>query len=274
MPKVIKKKPVKDAKQEEEVSEVLLEKSRELYEKQHRQIGIALLSFIIAVGLVVGVYYMRSSNAQELATLQYAGYKQLYGLYDEAPKDRSVRLASALDNFQKAYQKSHASHDLLFVAISQYELGDYTAALSSLDEFDKTFQADKTLMPIAHIKKAHTLMQLKRDDEAMKLFDSIYTGDAIMKDFALVAQADALDSMQKKNESIVKLETLIKEFPDSPLVEDVKGKLESMKQAGSRPVNLPIGQKAVTFDLGGGQQQGSQQPAQPKFDLNTTKDKP
>src|SRR3972149_6289236 len=102
MPKVIKKKTAKPVKKDEELTEVLSRARR--FGAWRKELRYAAVAVPLILFLAAGGYFYARTTAKQAETLQYEGYKLLFGLYQTRPMPDIQRYTEAAENFKKSYK--------------------------------------------------------------------------------------------------------------------------------------------------------------------------
>ena len=109
-------------------------------------------------------------------------------------------------------------------------MGRYDDAMKSLKDLNERFPDDERFVPLSFYKMA--VINEKRGDKeaALKLLDAITLyRTSSFKDLALIESARLLESMGKAQESVGKLQEIIKGYPDSPFAEEARRKIAGTK---------------------------------------------
>ncbi len=218
MPKAIKKKVAKPAKQEEDVKNIIHVVRESLGERQRFLLPVFIAAVIVLI-VVAGISLYRSNMNAKAEALEYEGYKAYYGFQQRQPFQKGEQYQKALEDFKKAYEMRRSPFALFYIANCYDGMGRYDDALKALNELNERFPDDERFVPLTYYKMA--VMTLKKGDKdaALKLLDILYnyrTGS--FKDLALLESARILQSTGKTEEAAKKLEELKKNFPNSPFL--------------------------------------------------------
>lgn len=228
MPKVIKKRTARPAKEEGVKS--ILHHAKEFIEKNKRIllpifIGVTAISVIAA-----GILIYRGTTANKAAGLELEAYNMYYGLHQKQPLQKDERYRKALEGFKKAYETKKSPSSLFYIASCYYSTGEYDNALKALTELNERFPDDERFVPLAYYKMAIISIKKGDNERAVKMLDVIYNyRTSSFKDLALVESARVLEAMGKKEDSLKKYEELSKNFPDSPFIGEAMKKLGEKK---------------------------------------------
>ncbi len=228
MPKPIKKRVQKRNIGEREVIS-LYEKFVDYYFENKKTVYLGAALAVLFIAIVTGLIFYNKKLTEQAATLQYEGYKLYHNLYQEDGKkaDEAV-LKKALEKFREAYDKKKSPITLLYIANTQFALGQDEEALKTLNKFIKKYSGNKDLLPLAYYKIAAIQMKEGRKEEALKTLDTLYNLKAspFLKDIALHDSASILEKMGRKEEALKKYELLAKEYPQSPYYQLAVSKVE------------------------------------------------
>ncbi len=230
MPKAIKKKVSKKTHDTETEVQDRIQDIKKVLEKKQKTLvayGLITLSAVIVIG---GIALYRFNANDQARKLEYEAYKTYYNLYQKTPLSAPERLAKALELYQQAYAKRKSPRLLLAIADTYAELGRDDEALKALEDFNKRYGRESSLIPLALQKMAD--MQLRKGDkaEAIKTLDRITAapGD-LLKDVVLLRKARLLEQEGKKDEATALYKELSEKYPSSPYSEEAKGKLGEKK---------------------------------------------
>ncbi len=218
MPKPIKKRVKKRNVAEREVIS-LYEKFVDYYLENKKTVYIGAALAVLFIAIVTGLFFYNKKLTKQASTLQYEGYKLYHNLYQEdGKKVNEDALKKALEKFQEAYDKKTSPISLLYIANTQFALGQDKAALKTLEQFTKKYSGNKDLLPLAYYKIAAIQMKEGRKEEALKTLDTLYNlkTSPFLKDVALHDSASILEGMGRKKEALKKYEQLAKDYPQSP----------------------------------------------------------
>ncbi len=218
MPKPIKKRVQKRNIGEREVIS-LYEKALDYYLENKKTVYLGAALTVLFITIVTGLLIYNKKITEQAATLQYEGYKLYHNLYQEDDKKTDeVVLKKALEKFQEAYDKKKSPITLLYIANTQFALGQNEEALKTLEQFTKKYSGNKDLLPLAYYKIAAIQMKEGKKEEALKTLDTLYNlkTSPFLKDVALHDSASILEKMGRKEEALKKYEQLAKEYPQSP----------------------------------------------------------
>jgi tetratricopeptide (TPR) repeat protein len=233
MPKAIKKKVTKKSrgKKEEDVKS-LLAKVNETAARGGRPLAIMATVVAVVIVAAVGIYFYNQSRESRAVESQYDGYKYYYGLGGSQPVE-AQRYALALESFQSAYGLDKTPLSLIYVADSQYAIGKYEDAVSTLKEFNRRFPDEEVFVPLSYYKMALANMRIGDNGAALKNLETLaeYKSGSL-KDLALLEAAKLLEAMGRPAEARQKYETIVKNFPQSPFYDEASRKLaEEQKEA-------------------------------------------
>jgi predicted negative regulator of RcsB-dependent stress response len=230
MPKAIKKKAKKKSLTEPDVQEKLLD-MKAIFEEKQKKIalyGVALLAVILVVG---GIFIYKYRSDEKARQLEYKGYKAFYNEYSKQSEPDQQRFQKALDFFKEAYEARKTPRVLLYIANSYYGLGKYDQALSTLDDFVKTYSDNGDLVPLAYKEMADIQLRKGNREDALKTLDKLYNSPGgIFRDYALMESGRILESEGKKQEAMVKYREITDQFKSSPFYKEAKAKLEEKAQ--------------------------------------------
>lgn len=215
MPKPIKKRAERPKRGEEEL-ESLLSKARSVTAgRERRLIGYAAAVLIIAA-LAAGVYFYRAGIESKAAALEYEGYRNYHGLYEQVSVDDYRRAQAALESFSRANELSESPFSLMYAANSQYALGNYAGAAETLEELTRKFPGERRLVPVAQYKLALARLNAGQEEAALKALERLYTpGGGPYEDLALAEAARLLESMDRSDEANAMYGIIARDFPDS-----------------------------------------------------------
>lgn len=224
MPKAIKRKAAKPPQSAEDVGAVLA-RMRETADRRKKQIVAAAVVVVAAAALVAGVFLYRSGVEKKARALEYEGYKQSTGLYSAQKADDAARAGQALETFSRAYELRKTPFSLLNIASARYALGKYAEAASALEEFIRQFPEEKAFLPLARYELGMARLRAGDNDAALKAFDGLSRyGAGPFGDLALMEAARLLEGMGKTDEARSRYESLARDYPQSPFVEEARRK--------------------------------------------------
>jgi len=216
MPKAIKRKAVK-GKTEENIVESL----QETLKARKKTLLIGAGAALAIVLIVLGTFYFMKSRTRKFEELNYTGYRLFYGMGTPMPPQERYR--QALASFEEARKIKKSPYTLYYIGASRYELGAYDEAIKIFGELKKSFPEDKNYVPLTTIKSAMAYAKTGRMNEALKELDGLVNvKDSPMRDAALAESANILKSMGKEAQAAERLETLKKEYPESPYAKEEK----------------------------------------------------
>jgi len=229
MPRVIKKKTRKPARKEEDYTAVL-DKIRQTAEARRKQI-IGSVSAAIAIAvLALGIYFYTSNVENKALELRYEGYKLYHGLYAGESAAGGAKPAEALEKFKESYKTKEYPLTLMYIADSQYALGQYAEARETLDSLIRKYPGEKALMPMAEYKKAMADIRLGKTEDALEGLSKLAaSGSRQYGDLALFQSARLLEDMGKHEEALEKYKQLINTYPSSVYLK------EAIAKAGLSP---------------------------------------
>jgi tetratricopeptide (TPR) repeat protein len=223
MPKPIKKKVPKQAMGAEESVRTFISVLTEKLETNFRQVVIGAAVVLGVVVLVAGIFIYGGSSDKRAKAAFYEGYKSYHGLYDAQVLTKFERYERALESFKKSYDIRHDPKTLLYMANAQHDLGKNDEALNSLDELVSGFPGDNLYTSLALYKAAMISEKTGNLEGALKFLDRLYALESdFYKDAALMESARILDGMGKKEEAMMKYETILEKFPNSPFKEEAR----------------------------------------------------
>lgn len=226
MPKAIKKKvSKKTSRKKEEDVKSLLSKINETAARGGRPLAIIAIAAAVLIVAAVGIYFYNNSRHLRAVEDQYEGYKYYYGLGGGQPV-AAQRYALALESFQRAYGLDKTPLSLIYVADSQYAVGKYEDAVSTLKELNRRFPDDEVFVPLSYYKMALANMKIGDNGAALKNLETLaqYKSGSL-KDLALMEAARLLESMGKEAEARQNYEAIVKNFPQSPFYEEASREL-------------------------------------------------
>lgn len=228
MPKVIKKRTARPAK-EEDVKSIIHHAKEFIMEK--KRILLPIFIGVTAVSVIVaGILIYRVTTANKAAGLELEAYNMYYGLYQKQPLQKEERYQKALEGFKKAYENKQSPSSLFYIASCYYSMGKYDEALKALTELNERFPDDERFVPLSYYKMATISIRKGDNEKAVKMLDVIYNyRTSSFKDLALVESARVLNAMGKKEDSLKKYEELSKNFPASPFFGEAMKKLGEKK---------------------------------------------
>lgn len=228
MPKVIKKRTARPAK-EEDVKSIIHHAKEFIMEKKRILLPIFIGVTAISV-IVAGILIYRVTTANKAAGLELEAYNMYYGLHQKQPLQKEERYQKALEGFKKAYENKKSPSSLFYIASCYYSMGKYDEALKALTELNERFPDDERFVPLSYYKMATISIKKGDNEKAVKMLDVIYNyRTSSFKDLALVESARVLNAMGKKEDSLKKYEELSKNFPASPFFGEAMKKLGEKK---------------------------------------------
>lgn len=229
MPKIIKKRVVKNSKQDLDVKDII-DGSREFVQQKRSVLLPVLIAVIVSAIAISGVFIYRSDVNKKAAALESEAYSVYYNLDRKQPLQKEETYLLALEKFKKAYETKKSAFSLFYIANCYYNTGKYEEAIKTLKDLNEKFPDDERFVPLSYYKLA--VLNLKKGDRetALKLLDTLYnykTGS--FKDLAIIESARIFDEMGKTEEAVKKYEELAKNFSASPFAEEAKARLGAKK---------------------------------------------
>lgn len=230
MPKAIKKKVKTRTTEDETEVQDRLSEIKDSFRKNQQRVLMFSLPVAAGIAVIAGAFIYRSITGEEVRRIEYEAYKAYHG--DSQKKQVTPdQYQKALDLFKKAYAKKKSPRTLLYIAGAQFELAKYDEAISSLNDFIKTYGKEADLISLAYQKLAAVQLRKGNKEEALKTLDTINKlPGVIYKDYALMESGRILDGMGKKDEAKAKFKELTEKFKDSPFAEEAKARLEQKKE--------------------------------------------
>jgi predicted negative regulator of RcsB-dependent stress response len=223
MPKVIKKHYVKKEQTEEDLKDTVADIRQRLRQKQRTMIYSAVAFVVLLLCIVVLFAHTRSATNKALE-LEAAGYRFYYGDYN-AEIMPAERLKKALEKFKASYEIRKRHRVLLYIANCYYELGDYDAAIKTLEELIGRF-SDIAIVSLAKYRMAMAYMQKGDADSALNiLLELTRINNAPLRDLALMESGLILESLGKTEDAQEKYRELIERFPESAFLNEAKIRL-------------------------------------------------
>lgn len=217
MPKSIKKRIAKPSQAGQDDMMDFLGRLRETAATRQRQVVTAVAAVVGIIIVVAFIYYYQAGTARKARQLEAQAYQAYAGLNDYSGLNAQDKAQKALELFTKAYEARKTPYALLYMANSQYVLGDYQAAADTADRLIKEFPGNQTFVPAAIMKKAAALLAAGEKDKALEAFDALSKKEgAPLADAALYEAGTTLDEMGREDEAKAKFEDLVKKYPDSP----------------------------------------------------------
>jgi predicted negative regulator of RcsB-dependent stress response len=224
MPRAIKKKgKQKDTDTENEIKDVL-EDVRESLKKRQKTILIFVMIGLSAVFALSVILYSQYSAGQKARQLENRAYSILYNLSPQKKTPKQEQYRQALDLFQQSYSTKKSPRVLLYIANSQFELGEHDDAIQTLNTFVRKHSNARELLPIAYRKIAAIQIVKEKNEEALDTLDNLYKTGPIFRDYALLETAKIMEKDGRKTEAEAKYKELIDNFPGSPFVEEAKAR--------------------------------------------------
>jgi tetratricopeptide (TPR) repeat protein len=234
MPKIIKKKIIKPVYTEEDVGSIVTRLSEAAMQRQ-RQIVTGAVLIVVVLASAAGLFMYKSSIRDKAEGLDYEGYKLYFGLYEELPVSKDVRINRALESFQAAYETRRTPSALFYMSNCYYSLGKYDMTLEKLRELNREFPDDERFVPLSYYKMAMSSLKAGDNEGALKSLEILfnYRTDSL-KDFALAESARILEAMGKLEESKEKYRLIIKDYPQSLYFEEANSILGKSDEGGEK----------------------------------------
>ncbi len=229
MPKPIKKKVVKKTTTEIEVKGVISRLKN--YAGQNKNVFIgAIGALVISAAAITGFFIYSGDTKNKAENLTYEAYKIYYGLYQKQPITKEEQYKKAAEIFKKAYDTKKSPVSLYYIANCYYEMGKYEDALNTLKELNQKFPDDERFVPLSYYKMAMVSLKKGNSDEALKFLDILYNyKTGAYKDLSLLETGKILDAIGKAEDAKKKYEELTKTFPQSPFIEEARGRIGEKK---------------------------------------------
>ncbi len=222
MPKVIKKRNVQHAGQEENLRGTV-DDIRSRIKEQQKLLVITLGVFLFVL-IAGGGYFIYSKSAGEKAEVfQRDAYRAFYSDGAGLPSANGENYKKALDLFRKSYDEKKKADVLLYIAYCQYGLGNYDEAITTLKDLTAKF-SDPAIAPLAYYKLAETYLKKGDQNNAVAALNSIVGLKGIYQDMALMQLAKIFELQGKVAESRAKYSELAVKFPTSALAAEAKAR--------------------------------------------------
>lgn len=225
MPKIIKKRIVKKAHTEEEELKETVEDIREKLKERQRTLVYAIGIFFIAViSIVAFIVYQKTSSTKALE-LEFEAYKLFHGDDQTSFIAPSERYQKALDLFKKSYETKKKPATLLYMANSNYEIGNYDEAIKNLNTLVNKFSEPK-IVSLSYYKMAMAYLKKGDTDNALASLNAILSiKNGTLQDIALLEAGKILELTGKSEEAKSKYRELMDKFPKSELLNEAKMRL-------------------------------------------------
>jgi predicted negative regulator of RcsB-dependent stress response len=224
MPKIIKKRSDKDEERDEDLRDTIGD-IRERMKVKQKTLVYSLILFLVVASVVVAVVVYSRVTASRALDLAAEGYTVYHGDYTASPLPPAERYKKALALFKESYDKKKRAPVLLYIAYSQYELGDYDGSIKSLKELIDTF-TDPQIVPLAYLKMASAYVKKNDPESALAALRSLASiKSSPLQDLALLEIGKILESRGKADEAKSAYRDLVTKFPKSALVNEAKAKL-------------------------------------------------
>jgi predicted negative regulator of RcsB-dependent stress response len=225
MPKIIKKRTEKDVRRDENMNETVTD-IRQRLKKNQRMLVRALTAFIVLLVIVIGFIVYNTASKNKALEAELEGYKLFYGDLQAQLMPPAERYKKALEMFKKSYASKKRPHVLLYIANSNYELGNYDEAIKTLRELNSQY-SDPKILSLSYYKMAMSYAKKGDNDNAVASFKSLLSiKDGSLQDMALFESARILEAHGKSEEAKARYKELADKFPKSVLVTEAKIKLE------------------------------------------------
>lgn len=233
MPKVIKKKVIKQVKNDEQEIRNILHSSKDFVaEKKKVLVPIAAAAAIIVI-VAAGFLIYRSNMNKKAEALEYEAYKIYYTAHQKLPLQlrTTEQYQKALELFRKAYDTKKSAISLYYIANCYYDIGKYDDTLATLKELNERFPDDERFVPLAYYKMAAASLKKADKATALKYLQIIYSyKTSSFKDLSIIESAKILDSLGKKDEADKKYEEMAKSFPNSPFAGELLARQQGEKK--------------------------------------------
>lgn len=215
MPKPIKKKVVKKTKPEEDLKVEVGELKVRIMEKI-RKFKFLIAGIGILLSVIAGIMIFTIHANSKASKLFYEGYRALYGSAQE------ITYTKGVEALKESYRLKPDPLTLLYIADGYYKMGSLDEALKSLEEFKKKYGNNRYLMPLCYQRLGMVYKKKGFQDEAIKVYDELYNKGFTLRDLGLYEAARLLTESKRQEEASKRIETLKKEFPNSPYLSMLK----------------------------------------------------
>jgi len=259
MPKPIKKKPVKQEQQQEDVQEIISRLATNAVARK-RQIAIVGIAVLVALIIGGGAYLFSKDTAERAAYLEAEGYKLFNGQYEAATMQGTERLEKALASFRDANDTRSTAFRQYYIAATLYEMGQYEECLAALDEFDAKYSSNMRFIALSKLKRAMSYRKLGNNEQALSTLQEFnFISANTLKDSAIMQTAELLESMGREDEAQQYYTLLLREHQNSRFASIAQSRVKQPEPSAADS-SAPMQQTGPSTV--GSQQQGGQQPLQ------------
>ncbi len=223
MPKSIKKKIFKHSNPEMEFKGIMSKFKQSAEKRKNLFIGLSA-AVIVLITVTAGFFIYDYSMKKKAAALTEEAYKVYYSPAN-TPEER---YSKAAELFKKTYDTRKSAVSIFYLANCYYETGKLDEALNLFKELVK--KDEKLFASLAYYKTSMIHLKKGNSAEALNYLDMLYNlKSGSFKDISLLESARVLEALGKSEESLKKYEQLVKEFPNSPFLNEALSKTVSKK---------------------------------------------
>jgi tetratricopeptide (TPR) repeat protein len=199
--------------------------------QKHRPLAFTIVSLLICTGFVYLGWNLFNTNSNKMASAQYQAAIQI--LENQSDQNDTSKKKAAKEALLKV-ARDHSRSDIaklaqLYAAHLSFELSDPQEAIRIYQSFLQTAIKKDALRPLALTGLGYAYEAINDSDMALKTFEEMIAlssdvnADNAFWEVARLAKEKGLYEKARENAEII-----VKRFPDSPLMSNVRMLLSSL----------------------------------------------
>ncbi len=198
-------------------------------------LGGGILLFTIAFYSYIYISGQSEKKAEDMAFAAYSEYSKRNRV-SGAEQEKQIKLA--IDLYQKvisAYPKTKTASVASFYTGNAYvDIKDYDRGIESYKKALSSVSIDEALRGMIHLRMGYVYLNKNEKELALKEFGEVEKSKAPQnQDFASFEIARIYEDQGKKTEALNQYESLVKNYPSSPLAADASARVASIKGPAS-----------------------------------------
>jgi len=218
------------------------------YIREHTRQAYAVLAVVAAVLLLtvgISVYF---ENAKKQVASSMDDALKYYDLDSAAPGDKPMpaeeRMKKAKGMFGEISEKARGPQALValyYKANAAMELGDLDGAIKGYKDVVGKAADNNIMRSLADARLAEAYLAKGDTDTAVKTYMEIANATGgYMQDEARVKLAGIYEAQGKKREALIEYQAVIKDYPKSPWIPEVSGRILQLSGTEAAKAALPM----------------------------------
>jgi predicted negative regulator of RcsB-dependent stress response len=198
-------------------------------------LGGGILLFAIAF---FSYTYFSGQSEKKAGDMEFAAYSEYAKKNRVSGAEQEKQIKLAIDLYQKliaAYPKTKTASVASFYLGNAYvDIKDYDRGIESYKKALISLSIDEALRGVIHLRMGYAYLNKNEKELALKEFGEVEKSKlAQNQDFASYEIARIFEDQGKKTEALNQYESLVKNYPSSPLAADASAKAASIKGPAS-----------------------------------------